>query len=461
MTACECHGPGFCERHQIHKTDVLYRLCQTRPDYFAAWEASRNAPGGAPRAAPRPTLIDVIGSSLAGLRSDRYRTLNQVRTIVDRHCRRCELFSGSGCRALPGCSGPGEYRLLLMVGAGRCPRRLWEREAGDVAAATILHITPAPGWQSIVDRSLAATDRYTHREISRPTAQQLREALRDSQPAAVIVHAYTLPVERVGDLAADNPERQVIAVTHSSLNHMAMIPRLLSQHVAHLDLAADAPNVHYAASDIAAVVRRRGMYWWPNPVHLPPAVDPPPLATPRILVASRLDPTKALPAQIAAAAILQREHGAEVAIQIKPGPSMDWLRALACAYGLSADYWDWTDRQTWLDRLRESVSILLQPSLSESFNYLSVDAASVGRPFVGSPAIAHTPPAWQANPNDPWSIALTAQSILADYPSASHLARTLAVDVAARQNSTHRALLAHLVPEPHVAPDHTKPSHQR
>jgi len=40
-TKCECHGPGYCERHKVRKSPHLWKLCQTREDYFAAWEAGR------------------------------------------------------------------------------------------------------------------------------------------------------------------------------------------------------------------------------------------------------------------------------------------------------------------------------------------------------------------------------------------------------------------------------------
>jgi hypothetical protein len=38
MTGCVCKESGWCERHQCIKTDHWVHLCQTDPDYFAAWE---------------------------------------------------------------------------------------------------------------------------------------------------------------------------------------------------------------------------------------------------------------------------------------------------------------------------------------------------------------------------------------------------------------------------------------
>lgn len=39
LTDCVCPGPGFCERHECDKNEHFHRLCSTRPDYFALWEA--------------------------------------------------------------------------------------------------------------------------------------------------------------------------------------------------------------------------------------------------------------------------------------------------------------------------------------------------------------------------------------------------------------------------------------
>ena len=39
---CEPSGyPFYCERHKVKKTAHWVRLCQTRPDYFQAWEEGR------------------------------------------------------------------------------------------------------------------------------------------------------------------------------------------------------------------------------------------------------------------------------------------------------------------------------------------------------------------------------------------------------------------------------------
>ena len=41
MTKCECALVGWCKRHKVDKTKHLLHLCQTRQDFFDAWEENR------------------------------------------------------------------------------------------------------------------------------------------------------------------------------------------------------------------------------------------------------------------------------------------------------------------------------------------------------------------------------------------------------------------------------------
>lgn len=38
MESCQCTGAGWCERHQVHKSANMVRLCQKRGAYWEAWE---------------------------------------------------------------------------------------------------------------------------------------------------------------------------------------------------------------------------------------------------------------------------------------------------------------------------------------------------------------------------------------------------------------------------------------
>jgi hypothetical protein len=38
---CECPVAGYCSRHKVDKTNHLWHLCRTKPEYFQAWEENR------------------------------------------------------------------------------------------------------------------------------------------------------------------------------------------------------------------------------------------------------------------------------------------------------------------------------------------------------------------------------------------------------------------------------------
>lgn len=44
--------PGFCERHQCHKTAEFFRLCNTVPGWFETWEMGRGPCTGRKRDDP-------------------------------------------------------------------------------------------------------------------------------------------------------------------------------------------------------------------------------------------------------------------------------------------------------------------------------------------------------------------------------------------------------------------------
>jgi hypothetical protein len=71
VNSCQCTGPGWCERHQVNKTAVWVRLCQTNPRYFLAWEEHRG-PGQEDKtlsAKPQPRAPGGPGTELKAILS--------------------------------------------------------------------------------------------------------------------------------------------------------------------------------------------------------------------------------------------------------------------------------------------------------------------------------------------------------------------------------------------------------
>jgi hypothetical protein len=54
VTECECVAPGWCERHQCHKSPMWFKACQRLRPLFALWENGRG-PGQNKHSKPRDT----------------------------------------------------------------------------------------------------------------------------------------------------------------------------------------------------------------------------------------------------------------------------------------------------------------------------------------------------------------------------------------------------------------------
>lgn len=444
MTGCVCDSPGVCQRHGVLKGKNLHRLCQTREDYFAAWEAG-NGPGqnrgpATSMKTKRVPLMDRITDWLErkqvddngrrGLRISSWRTPEEARELVYGHCYGCDGFFRDACREFPGCDGRRAYEIAVMANKGRCPRNQWT--PGDIQPKPrILHVTPRPNWQDIITKANAANaGLFVELEVSKSSTKEVLEQVRQIEPHVVIVHG----IPKARKIADTLPGQVVVMVNHSALNHWPTFPAIMA------DFADRAPadRMIYATADPAAT--GNGVAWWPNPVHLPVWQLPPQLARPSVLICSRPDVIKAIPAQLFAVRILQQQRSLAVAIQLAPGAMADKFRRLADAIGIEYEWRQWTTREHWLQQMRRT-SVLLQPSLAESFNHLSIDACSVGRPFVGSAAIRHTPDAWRADPSSPADIARVACELL-DAAGVAEQARELAESVAERHQAAYRRVMS-------------------
>lgn len=324
-----------------------------------------------------------------------------------------------------------------------------QREAAD-----ILHVTPRADWQHVTTRGRFAIRQAGMTaicaELVKPTAEQLDREITARQPRIVFVHAFSVAAASVIRLAGKWRNVRFVVVSHSMENHVLTWPQFFGEMRLILDASKRLGNLQFAGSEDCGHWRELGydvLRWhWPcvlaDGYSAPPAIDPP-----SVLIVSRADIVKALPAQILAAAILQRRRGVRVLYSVNGeiGTRSKGLDDLAAAAGLQCERLPWTNYDGFLRRLRDNVSIVLQPSMSETFNYVSWEAGSVGRPWVGSAAIRHTPPAWRADPNDPADIARVGQYLLANYADCSWQARDIAERVAKQNNAAYTEMIKRLL----------------
>ena len=161
-----------------------------------------------------------------------------------------------------------------------------------------------------------------------------------------------------------------------------------------------------------------------------------------------VDWIKAIPAQLAACALVERERELRVLLGLREPHDRraEALRAYAASYGLRYEPLAWGTLDEWHQRLRREISLVLQCSYSETFNYVTLDAASCGRPFVASYAIEHTPAAWKVtDPNNAAEIAKVLRFILDNYREERAKARLLAEKIAQRQNRQYAATIRRLL----------------
>lgn len=340
--------------------------------------------------------------------------------------------------------------LEIVPVCAMCERRTCEPVGGHV---DMLHVTHRVRWQDQIRRSGFALHArgldVSAVEIVKPSAEQLMGKIRECSPRIVLCHGFAfdgLPI-----LASAFPDTTFVMVDHSSLNHTFTWPKYFSQYRAVLEASNRLPNLLVAAVDRLASWDRLGyprFFTWTNPIYVPAdriakRIDPP-----SVMITGRVDWMKALPTQITAAALLQRRGGVRclVSWNVPGGPQQAGLLEHAAACGLVYELLPYADFDGWYDRLRGQVSVVLQPSMSDSFNIVTAEAALHGRPFVGSATIDHTPGPWAVrNPNDPVEIADVTERILADYERESAAARSIGEALAERNNDRYFRLIRDLL----------------
>lgn len=313
---------------------------------------------------------------------------------------------------------------------------------------TILHITFRPGWQDQIRRSgfaLAAHGRQvTGVEIVRPDRKKLEHAIKTHRPRLVLNHGFCLRYDSFLPVVESHPDTKFVTIDHSNQNHTFTWPTYFTDEKNTLEATTRMRNLWYSSPDAFGPWNELGYdryVHWPNPVCLHPSPPVPSVchAPPVLAIVGRCDWMKALPVQVAAAALVQRRRPLKVAFVLRDSEERQkGLREHARACKLDFEVWPWSDMEGWERRLRDECDVVSQSTFSDSFNYVSLDAAAFGKPFVGSWAIRHTPAEWRVdNPNDTYEVAAKIEWILDNYPAASTAARSLAERVAAENNQAY------------------------
>lgn len=310
----------------------------------------------------------------------------------------------------------------------------------------VIHIVCRPGWQDVVRRAkFALGANFCMHELTSEQYESIERAIAHAPPGTIVCnHAFSTDTGRFLDLVRRYPEKRFIAINHCALNHAARWPSYFASERMILEATRELPNLWYACPDPNSDWKRFGYdkaFWWPNPVFVPEDREPRRVYPPCVAIVGRDDWMKGFASQVMAMAIMkQTMPELRLVAVISHAPPKWYGLELAKACGISLEMIPWMLPDEWYRFLRDEVSLVLQCSMAESFNYVSVDALIHGRPFVGSGSIRHTPPEWKAEPWQPSDIARVALQILDDYDENCRKALEIGRAVRAENNRTYRQL---------------------
>lgn len=322
-------------------------------------------------------------------------------------------------------------------------------KVGSVLSPCEVLIVMGPHWAYRRDRFVSAIrDMGICVESSgAKNAAKLRNEIKRRRPNVVFIHTYHVPAIEIHKAAIEFSETTFVSVCHSSLNHL--FGKQTAEHERSLDLCLRLPNVWYATPEAIESAYRKIGYeryvQFPNPMVVtnrkPAFVERDPDT---VLLSGRSDIVKAFPAASLAAGILANERGVQVMVLTK-GKGRTCIEPFLRSAHIKAEWLPWGTCEEFANTMRRRVSLVLQPSLTESFNYVALEAMLEGVPVVGSPTIRFLPPSWQADPNDPESIVRAANEILNNRRQAAELAYAVGRRVAHDQNAALEKLVRKLM----------------
>lgn len=325
-----------------------------------------------------------------------------------------------------------------------CPRHTATQQA------TILHAVVRAGWQDQIRRSQFSLDSGGVAEVAHEVVPGVPEDLeRQITPSVKIVlnHAFVVGAAEFVAMAARHPRQQFVALFHGTPNVTWRQATIWEQIGVYLRELPTTPNLWFACPDPCAgydALDSTGRaIVWPNPVALPrePATTRP--EPPTALITGRDTWCKAFPSAILGCVLVQRQRPLRLILSEQTGQG--WIDAAIGAIGGQWERPAYQDARGWARRLRDEVSVVVQPSLSESFNYVALDALAWGRPVVGSPAIRYLPPDWTVDPNDARAIAAMIVEHLDRYEERAGEARRLAEYAAEWKNREYCGMIRRLL----------------
>lgn len=262
-------------------------------------------------------------------------------------------------------------------------------------------------------------------------AERLRFADADAtrrnqhEPTHVVIHAPWIPTETLARIAEEFPNVLFVVVSHSNFGFLAADPHAvkLMRETAALQIVTH--NVRAGGNcrrftDAATEVLGVDVEWLPNLISLSEYW---PRARPSwsgdTLRVGLFGAARILKNGLtAAAAACELAHTLRVPMELHVTADRDdgatWRAIEELCDGVPHLKLVRTGWLSWPEvlRLTEHMHVVLQPSFTESFNFVAAEAVRMGVPVVGTEAIDWLPRRWQAQGDDASDVARVAEYLI-------------------------------------------------
>lgn len=250
-------------------------------------------------------------------------------------------------------------------------------------------------------------------------------------------HALATDIGSLDRLADRQPETRIIHVNHSSLAFLSNTPGAWSKYIRACESARQRPNVWSVTQDkngvgVAMGCSRVRQLSMPVPTFSPR--DFRSVGNPvKVVIAGRNCITKNHLNSIVAVGLLDMPVHLHVCV-----PRDANLARMLELLGIDHTYHGLLEHERWIRLLRTEADVVLQPSLTESFNVVAAEAQQTGVPVIASPSVYTADPLLIPRElNDPQTIAGRIRGTLATYETSCTRAVEIASERVARRNSQY------------------------
>jgi glycosyltransferase involved in cell wall biosynthesis len=246
---------------------------------------------------------------------------------------------------------------------------------------------------------------------------------------------------------------QLINVNHSSHAFLAHTPGSLRRWLDACEAARQHAHVWSVSQcEMPPVTGCHRIRQVSCPVRLhQPRPYRPPHSPLRIAIAGRWCPTKNITNSLLAVARLQQLHPIELHVCVNPTDALERTLDLLNLHPSRLGHMAHND---WLEYLRTEADVLLQVSLTESYNMAATEAQQIGVPVIASATVhAADPELTVSDPNSTADITAKIQQAAADYRNYTVRAHQHGRASADQRNSEYQSFVELLAATQDVVPE--------